>query len=369
MDVQKIPFFKPALPDSKNVFGKMNEIFESGQITNGKFVEKFEKKCENFLNAKNCVALNSCQSGLMLAEKCLSLSGEAIVPSFTFCATINSLIWNNLKPVFVDIDSKTLNLDTEKVEALISGKTSAILGVHVFGNPCSAIELEEIAEKHNIKLVFDAAHAFGAEIGGKKTGGFGNAEVFSFSPTKPLTAIEGGLVCTNDKELAEQIMIGRTYGTENDYISKFSGLSARMEETNAIAGIECLKSFERNFRKREKIAKLYFDELSKLGGISFQEIEKGNKCTFKDFPVIIDRKVFGKNRNFVARQLEKNGIETKKYFFPPMHLQKIFSNTREKKLPVTEFVSSNILCLPIYPLLDENIAKEICKIIAKISKK
>jgi len=294
------------------------------------------------------------------------LKGEVIVPSFTFHATTHSLLWNNLTPVFVDCKEDTFNIDEEKIEKLINKRTSAILAVYLYGNPPYMEKLQNIADKYSLKLIFDAAHAFGSEYNGVKAGGFGNAEVFSLSPTKLLITGEGGLVATDDKLLADKIKIARNYGDSGNYDCEFNGLNARMAEFNAILGIEGLKIVDKKIKIRNKIAGLYTDFFKNYKGISFQEIEKGNLSTFKDYSIIVDSDILGINRDIIAIALEKENIITKKYFYPPVHMQKAYRPYAKAGLEITEELSGRVLSLPIYCSLTDKTIEKISVAFARI---
>lgn len=363
---KNIPILRPTLPDMKTLMPRLKKAFSSGQITNASNVGEFEALSAEYLGVKYCVAVSSCTSGLILVQKCLGLKGEVIVPSFTFHATAHSLLWNNLTPVFADCRIDTFNIDEEKIECLINKNTSAILAVYLYGNPPCMEKLQKIADKYNLKLIFDVAHAFGSEYKGVKAGGFGNAEVFSLSPTKLLITGEGGLVATNYKFLSDKLKIARNYGDSGNYDCEFNGLNARMAEFNAILGIEGLKIVDRKIKIRNKIAKLYTDFFKNYKGISFQEIEKGNLSTFKDYSVIIDSDILGIDRDMIATALEKENIITKKYFYPPVHLQKAYSSYNRTGLNVTEKLSSGVLSLPIYCSLTDKTIEKICMAFAGI---
>ncbi|MGB8324761.1 MAG: aminotransferase class I/II-fold pyridoxal phosphate-dependent enzyme, partial [Candidatus Acidiferrum sp.] len=231
------PAFEKMLPivDPEGLPGEefledVRKIVASKQLTNGKYVRKFEKQAAAYLGVKHCVAVSSCTSGLLLVLRCLNLQGEVILPSFTFHATAHAVVWNGLKPVFADCDSNTFCVDAASVREQITSRTAAILGVHVFGNPAQVMELQEVSERLGIPLVFDAAQAFGSKSGGKCVGGFGTAEVFSFSPTKLVVGGEGGLIATHDARLAERLRAGRNYGDAGNYDPELLGINARMEE-------------------------------------------------------------------------------------------------------------------------------------------
>src|SRR3990167_6195499 len=283
-----VPITVPTIPPIKVLKKKYEKVLRSGMITNSFFVREFEQKVASYIGVKHAIALGSCTSGLMLIMKSLELTGEVILPSFTFHATAHAVVWNGLTPVFVDCDPRTYNLDPAAVEKAITPKTSAIVAVHIFGNPPDIEALQAITKRYALRLIFDAAHGFGTRYKGKPVGGFGDAESFSLSPTKLLTAGEGGIVTTNDDLLAAKIRAGRNYGDTGNYNPEFSGLSARMSEFNALLGIESLKMLEKNVAARNKTAKMYRKLLSRTPGISFQSIDNKNRSSFKDFSIKID---------------------------------------------------------------------------------
>ena len=365
------PFNQPTIPELGELTAQLKDTFSSKMITNGKYVREFEKNIAKYLGVKHAVALSCCTSGLLLTCRALELKGEVIVPSFTFSATVQSLVWNNLKPVFVDCDPKNFNIDTKLIEGLITSKTSAIMAVHVFGMPVDIDPLARIAKKHGLKLIFDAAHGFGAKYNGKLVGGFGNAEVFSLSPTKVLTAGEGGIVATNDDVLAGNIRIGRDYANPGDYNCQFAGLSARMTEFNAILGLKGLETIEEKAARRNEIADVYKENLKGLPGISFQETTPGSRCSYKDVSILIDPKKFGLTRDVLADCLVKENIMTKEYYYPPVHHQKFITSmfkADESRLKVTNYVSENILSLPIFTHMKDRDIATICGAISNIYK-
>lgn len=357
-----VPITSPTIPPIENLLKSYRRIFKSGMLTNFKYVEAFEEAVKNYTGAKYAVATNSCMNGMMLILKILELKGEIILPSFTFHATAHAAAWNGLELVFVDCDPETYNIDPVKVEEAITKKTVAILGVHLFGNPADIESLEKIAKKYRLKLIFDAAHGFGSEYHGRKIGGFGDAESFSLSPTKLLTSGEGGMVTTNDPDLAKKLRIGRNYGDPGTYDSEFSGFNSRMSELHAALGIESIKALEKNVIRRNKMVELYKKFLSKIPGISFQRIERGNRSSYKDFSIYIDESAFGLSRDQVCEALSKENIITKKYFYPPVHVQQAFRSypKRDTGLKNTCVVSENSLSLPLFSHIPENTIKKIC---------
>ncbi len=364
---RSIPITIPTLPNPKKLIGKYSKIIKSGMITNATTVKEFEQKCAEYLGVNYVVAVSSCTSGLMLLMKVLSLKGEVILPSFTFHATAHAAMWNGLKPVFVDCTSDTYNIDPVEVEKAITKNTSAILAVHLFGNPANVEELEKIAKKYKLKLLFDAAHAFGSKRKGRNIGSFGDAECFSLSPTKLLTSGEGGIVATNNKELAEMLKTARNYGDSGNYDCEFIGFNARMSEFNALLGIETLNLLEVNIKRRNELVSIYERELSKIPGVGFQHVDSTDRSTYKDFSIYIDENLFGITRDDLYDALLKENIIVKKYFYPPVHQQKAYKDLRQRnKLVNTVRITKRVLSLPLYSHIEEDIVYKICQVIKNI---
>jgi len=238
---EPVPISKPTLPEFNDVEERYRDIFSTGMVTNWKYVQEYEAQMARYLGVSHAVAVSSCTTGLLLTLKCLELEGEVILPSFTFSVTGHVLAWNGLKPVYVDINPGTCLIDPVEVERAITPDTSAILGVHIWGNPCPADQLQAIADQHGVVLLFDAAQATGSRYLEKPIGGFGRAEVFSCSPTKVVTSGEGGIIATNDAQLAEKLRVGRNYGDDGSYDCAFEGINARMSELHAVLGLASLE--------------------------------------------------------------------------------------------------------------------------------
>ncbi|MGP8246939.1 MAG: DegT/DnrJ/EryC1/StrS family aminotransferase [Bryobacteraceae bacterium] len=346
-----VRFIRPTVPSIDEILQCYRPSFGDGTLTNGAVVSRLEAGIAERLGVAHCVAVSSCTSGLMLVLKAFGVQGEAILPSFTFFATGHAALWNGLKPVFADCDPGTWTVDAADVEARITERTGAILAVHLYGNPARIDALQQIAARHSLKLIFDAAHAFGSSYRGSPVGGFGDAEVFSLSPTKLLVAGEGGLVCTNDARLAGLIRAARNYGDSGSYDPALLGLNARMTEFNAAMALAGLDLVDRKVKRHNEIARRYTDLLAGTPGIQFQRVEEGDCSAYKDFSVLISPEEFGVSRDAVAGALLAQGIPTKKYFYPPLHRQKLFAaagDAGEARLPNTECISERVLSLPIY---------------------
>ena len=363
-----LPMLKPNLPPYSRVAEIFSDILSSGSITNGRYVKEFEQKVGDYLKVDHCVAVSSCTAGMMLLLKAAQLSGEVVVPSFTFTATVDAVLWAGLVPVFADCRCDTLNVDPESVQRVISPHTVAILATHVFGNPADVEALEEIARSRGIKLFFDAAHAFGALRKGRPIGSFGDAEVFSFSPTKLLIAAEGGIVVTNDPVLASHVRWGRNYGNPGDYDCRLLGLSARMSELHAALALAGLEGLPERVAQRNHLASLYRERIGQLPGISCQSVRPDDRSTYKDFTIAADEEEFGVSRDLLAVALEAENVATRKYFFPPVHEQRFVKSYphRAQELEVTEAVSRRVLSLPIYSLLSEEELEKICEAVTQV---
>ncbi len=252
---------RPTLPRWETLADPLRVIIESGMLTKGHHLEAFERAVADYLGVRHAVGVSSCTTGLLLTCLCLDLHGEVLVPSFTFMATVHAMVWQQLTPVFVDVDPETWNINPAAAERAITPQTTAIVGVHVFGNPAPVEELERVAARHGLTLILDAAHGFGALHYGQPVGRYGHVEVFSSSPTKLLVTGEGGVVTTNDGALAERLRVAREYGNPGNYDSLLPGINARMQEFSAILGLETLKMLEENAQRRNALVAFMSVEL------------------------------------------------------------------------------------------------------------
>ena len=284
-------------------------------------MREFEQATSENFGVKHAVAVSSCTSGMMLVHKALELSGEVILPSFTFMATASALVWAGIRLVFADVDRATNNIDPKAVEAAITPQTTAIVAVHQFGNPADIGVLEAIADRHYLKLIFDAAHGAGALYQGNPVGKQGSAQIFSLSPTKLLISGEGGIVATNDDVLAEKIRMGREYGNDGNYDSAFAGLNARMPELSALLGLHSLKRLEEAAHNRNETVALFQEFLGRLPGIGFQEVRHGDRHSYRELSITIEPGPFGLSRDELALALAAEKVDTRKYYQPPIHQQ------------------------------------------------
>jgi dTDP-4-amino-4,6-dideoxygalactose transaminase len=343
----------------------MRKVLESGMLTSMDNVSSLENRISAMIGAK-CVGVSSATAGLMLLFRALKVKGYVLMPSFTFSASAHAVAWNSLEMRFADIDSRTFCLDPEDVAEKIDARCGCIFAVPMFGAPCDVKALQEIADDRKVPLLYDSAHAFGSKCDGRYLGGFGDAEVFSFSPAKVVTACEGGVVCTNAPNIAKTIRSSRNYGSA-DEDCEHVGLNARMTELSAIVADAQLDGIEDAIMRRGRIEKRYRSILSKVPGVSFQSASTRDRPNHQTFAILIDPKRFGMDRNRLGKALACEHIETRRYFMPIHHLNAYKGKQLlNRSLPITEDVSSRILVLPLHTRMDEKDASKVAVCIVSI---
>lgn len=365
----KVPLVRPSLPPYAAIATQVAEMMAGGMLTKSKYLAEFEQRLAGNMGVKHAVCVSSCTLGLALTYQGLSLTGEVIVPSFTFMATVHPLIWIGVTPVFVEIDADTWNIDPTAVEAAITRRTSAIVAVHNFGNPADIAALEAVAARHGLPVIFDAAHGAGARYRGRPVGSYGRAEVFSLSPTKLLVTGEGGIVATNDDALANHVRLGREYGNPGNYGSDFAGLNARMPEFNALLGIHGLALLDNNAEQRNRIVERLRRRLAPVGGLTFQKVHPADRCSYKDLSLRVDAERFGLSRNELAHALQAENIDTRQYHDPPVHTHQAYQELFDRyrgALPVTDLVAAQSISLPIWGQMDEATIDGIAEAITRV---
>jgi dTDP-4-amino-4,6-dideoxygalactose transaminase len=290
---------------------------------------------------------------------------EVLLPSFTFSASAHSIAWNGATPRFAECDRHSFQLDLDDAYRRANG-VGAILATHVFGAPCRPKAVEALAHTHNIPLVFDAAHAFGAMSEGMPIGGFGDVEVFSLTPTKPLVAGEGGLVATNRADVAEAVRLGRDYANPGDYNTRFVGLNGRMSEMHAATALASLEAFATNQARRFEIVDRYITGLAPIPGISVQAVGDRDRSSWKDFTIAVETAQFGVDRDTLEAVLDAEGVDTRRYFDPPVHRQAAYADIDAGPLPATDRTSASVLSLPNFPSLDDRTLDTIVSLIARV---
>jgi len=362
-----LPIIRPTLPALAEVEDLVRQSWESGVVTVGATVRAFEEETCRQTGARHAVAVSSCTAGLMLLPQALNLprGSEVIVPSFTFAATAQALVWNGLIPVFCDCLPRTCTLDPDDVERNLSPRTGAICPAYIYGLPPDVDALIALGRREGIPVYFDSAQGLGSTYRGKPAGGFGLCEVFSLSPTKVVTALEGGLITTDDDGLAGRLRSLRDYGKDSDngeYMAHL-GLSARMSELHAAVGLLSLRGMEKLVKARLELIALYRDRLAALPGCWVQEYPSDRTTSGNYFVLFVaDRAKM--NRDQVYRALKQQGIQTKRYFFPPVHQQPMFRRfvwRVSDRMTHTLKASSEGLALPLYSHMTVEQHEQVCQ--------
>lgn len=354
------------LPSFQAYTDKIRQIWETHWLTNqGALHQEFQSKLKNFFNSKHVTLCVNGHLALDLAIKAMRLKGEVITTPFTFVSTTHALAMNNLRPVFCDIKSTDYTIDEDKVEALITPETSAILAVHVYGFPCAVEKLESIAKKHNIKLIYDAAHVFGVEYNGRSIANFGDISMLSFHATKVFNSIEGGALVYGNPELEKTLDLFKNFGiADAEHITEI-GLNAKMNEFQAAMGICNLEEIEKQITDRKRLAEIYYDRLQHIQGIVLPEPSAQiTKANFAYFPILVDETSYGINRDVLYEKLASYNIYARKYFYPLTCDCECYNGQYSgAALETARYTAPRILTLPIYGALDPEIVTMICDII------
>jgi dTDP-4-amino-4,6-dideoxygalactose transaminase len=358
-------FARPAPPPLDDVMSLLRPSYEAGQLTNGALVRELEARAASYLGVERVVAVSSCTTGLMLVLRVLGAEGSAVLPSFTFSATAHAAMWNGLRPTFAECHADSYQLDVADARTRISTSTGVLMATHLFGAPCDVESVEALGQEASIPVVFDAAHAFGATHHGKRMGGGGVAEIFSLSPTKLVISGEGGLVATDDPSFAAEIEVAREYGNPGTYDTRMVGLNGRMSEIHGAIALASLAGIDDVLARRRHLAARYGTALASVPGIRPQTVAPGDESTFKDYTVEVGDG-FGVDRDELATALRADGIDTRPYFFPPVHTHKAYAWLDTGELPTTERAASRSLSLPIYPSLSDADIDRIVEVVASI---
>jgi dTDP-4-amino-4,6-dideoxygalactose transaminase len=362
---------RPLLPDLALMQTKLQEIWDSNRLTNnGPQHILLEKDLCETLKVPYLSLFNNGTIALIVACQSLRLSGEVITTPFTFPATPHVLTWNNIKPIFCDIDPVTMNIDAEKIESLITPQTTGILAVHVFGNPCNTAKIQDVADRYGLRVVYDAAHAFGAEIDGQGIGTFGDISMFSFHATKLFHTAEGGALTFNDNKLKARIDLLKNFGIKNEEEVVMPGINGKMNEIQAALGLVVLGYIEEERRKRKELSDRYKECLKDVDGITFLDNEKpGFKNSYQYFVVRINERIFGRSRDYVQEKFKKFNVFTRKYFHPlcsEYTCYRSLPSATTENLPVANIVSQEVLSLPFFGGLSEDDVVKICRILRHI---
>jgi len=363
---------KPFLPPLEEFKEGLEEIWETRWLTNnGPILRRFENELRNYFESDNICLFNNGTLALQIALQGMGISGEVITTPFTFVATTHALYWNKIRPVFVDIEPDYYTLDPEKVEAAITPWTTAILAVHVYGFPCKLNALADIARRHNLKLIYDAAHAFGIKVGAKSIAHFGDLSMFSFHATKPYHSMEGGMLIFKESGLKSVFDYLKNFGFKNELEVVMPGTNAKMNEMQSLLGILVLKHLKEVVSKRAKITQLYREHLKEIPGIHLTpDLSPDIYYTHAYMPIEVDEQIFGMSRDALHEKLKEYNVFSRRYFYPLVCDYACYRSVSIKDpLTVARRVAESILTLPIYDSLELSDVEAICEIIEQVHKK
>ena len=369
MDFQKITVTSPLLPDLDEFNELLKEIWASKWITNnGSFHKKLEAALCEYLKVPYISLFTNGTLPLLTALQALRITGEVITTPYSFVATTHSIWWNNCKPVFVDIDPATGNIDPDRIEAAITPKTSAIMPVHVYGTPCDTKRIQEIADKYGLKVIYDAAHAFGIEIGGESVLKAGDLSTLSFHATKVFNTIEGGAMVMHDAETKKQIDYLKNFGFAGETEVVGPGINSKMDEIRSAYGLLNLRQVDTAIEARHQVAIRYRETLRDVPGITFFDDMPGVRHNYSYFPIFVNAEQYGMTRDELYFKMKENGVLGRRYFYP---LISSFSTYRglpsaaPENLPNAHKMADSVICLPMHHALTE---EDIQRVIAEIVK-
>ena len=358
--ITPIPIVRPSMPELTEYVEEIRDIWESHSLTNiGPKHLQLEKELMHYLTVDNITLFVNGHLALEAAIKALELTGEVITTNFTFISTTHAIVRNGLQPVFCDINPEDYTIDPDKIEALITERTSAILPVHVYGTICRVDEINEIAKKHGLKVIYDAAHAFGARVNGVGVANYGDASMFSFHATKVFHTIEGGAVVCNSGDYQQSLNNLKNFGIKDEETVVSVGGNAKMNEFQAAMGLCNLRHIDQEIQKRKRVVERYRDNLKDIKGIKLQREQPGVKSNYAYLPVLIEGCKL--TRDQLYQELKKYNIFTRKYFSP---LTSSFQCYRDRFIdshtPVSQYVAERILTLPLYADLAMEEVDEVC---------
>lgn len=361
----KIMVTRSSMPTLEEYEEEIKDIFETRWLTNmGVKHKELEKELCEKLKVKNISLFNNGHLALYTAIHKMNLTGEVITTPFTFASTTHAIVQNGLKPVFCDINEEDYTIDVDKIEEKITPKTTAIVPVHVYGHACDVKRIEEIAKKHNLKVIYDAAHVFGVEIDGKGIGSFGDVSMFSFHATKVFNTIEGGALVYNDSGLKNEFDSYKNFGIIDQEHVIDVGINSKMNEFQAAMGLCNLRHLDEEIEKRKSVYEIYTKRLQNVEGIKISKTQKNVKPNFAYYPVVFDKEKFGKSRDEVAEKLAKENIFARKYFYPITSAFDCYKDQFDvNETPIAKKISENVLTIPMYAGLSEEDANRICDII------
>ena len=369
MNKDIITVTSPLLPNLDEFTDSLKEIWESKWITNnGQFHQKLEAALAEYLKVPYVSLFTNGTLPLLTALQALRITGEVITTPYSFVATTHALWWNGIKPVFVDIDPSTGNIDPQKIEAAITPRTTAILPVHVYGKPCDTEAIQSIADKYGLKVIYDAAHAFGVEVNGESLLNAGDMSTLSFHATKVFNTIEGGAMVMHDEKTKQRIDYLKNFGFANEVEVVGPGINSKMDEIRSAYGLLNLKQVDAAIAARQKVAVAYREALRNVDGISFWDDMPGVRHNYSYFPIFVDAEKYGMTRDELYMKMKDQGVWGRRYFYPlisEFSTYRGLESSRPENLPNAHMMADTVICLPMHHALTE---AEIDKIIMVISK-
>lgn len=369
MDNSMITVTSPLLPDLEEFHGLLKEIWNSKWITNnGSFHQQLEKELAEYLKVPYVSLFTNGTLPLITALQALRITGEVITTPYSFVATTHALWWNGIKPVFVDIDMRTGNLDPDKIEAAITPKTTAIMPVHVYGKPCDTKRIQDIADRYGLKVIYDAAHAFGVEVNGESVLNAGDMSTLSFHATKVYNTIEGGAMVMRDEKTKQRIDYLKNFGFAGETTVVGPGINSKMDEIRAAYGILNLRQVDACIAARQRVANYYREALKDVEGISFFMDMPGVKHNYSYFPIFVDEKKYGVSRDDLYSRMKAANVLGRRYFYP---LISDFSTYRglessdPSNLPNAHHMANTVLCLPMHHALSNSDLERVVDLIKR----
>lgn len=362
---KKILVTQSSMPSMEEYIDEIKDLWQSKWLTNnGAKHQQLEKNLCEYLDADKLALFSNGHMALYNVIQALDLKGEVITTPFTFASTTHAIVQNGLTPVFCDINESDYTIDVEKIESLITEKTCAIIPVHVYGSPCDVEKIKEIADKYNLKVIYDSAHAFGVEIDGNGICNYGDASMLSFHATKVFNTIEGGAIICNNDSVKTKLELLKNFGITGPESVVDVGMNSKMNEFSAAMGICNLRHIDDEIKKRKNIVERYLENLNGIDGITMPKYKENIKYNYAYMPVVFDEEILGVDRNEIYAELEKNNIFARKYFYPLIQDFDCYKNIYDSSLtPVAKKISNRILTLPLYADLELDVVDIICNVI------
>ena len=369
MDEKLITVTSPLLPSLDDFLPYLQDIWNRKWLTNnGHYHQELEKALCEYLKVPYISLFTNGTLPLMCALQALRITGEVITTPYSFVATTHSLWWNGIKPVFVDIDPETCNLDPDKIEAAITPKTTAIMPVHVYGKPCATKRIQEIADKYGLKIIYDAAHAFGVEVNGRSVLEAGDMSTLSFHATKVYNTIEGGALICHDEQTKKRIDYLKNFGFAGETTIVAPGINGKMDEVRSAYGLLNLKQVNTAIDARRQVAMKYRQVLRDVPGIRVMEDMPGVRHNYSYFPIFIDSEEYGKTRDELYFKMKENNVLCRRYFYPlisEFSTYRGLESANPVNLPVARKIADSVICLPMYHNLNEEDATRVAGLIVK----